>query len=97
VTPDELGDPQNLKLHAWVNGELRQNSSTAEMITGCYQLVADLSAAFVLNPGDVIMTGTPSGCGILHRPPKWLQAGDTVQVEIDGIGVLENQVIHEPA
>lgn len=96
VTPDEIGDPHSLALRAWVNGVLRQQSNTAEMIGNCYELIAELTASFTLNPGDVILTGTPSGSGIFHRPPVTLAAGDLVQVQIEGIGMIENRVVDEP-
>jgi 2-keto-4-pentenoate hydratase/2-oxohepta-3-ene-1,7-dioic acid hydratase in catechol pathway len=96
VTPDEI-EGQRLRLRSWVNGELRQDSTTAEMIVPWPDLIAELSASFVLNPGDVLLTGTPSGCGVFHRPPRWLRAGDRVRLEIEGIGTLENQILDEPA
>lgn len=96
VTPDEVPDVKSLRLQTRVNGELRQDSSTAEMILDCAQLIAELSAALVLSPGDVILTGTPAGCGLFERPPRWLRAGDDVRVEIDGVGALENRVVAEP-
>ena len=97
VTPDELGDPHSLDLRTWVNGELRQQSNTKELIFDCYTLVEHLSTAFTLEPGDVVATGTPSGVGIAHKPPKLLVAGDVVKIAIDGLGELENTVIVEPA
>lgn len=97
VTPDEIPDVQNLRVLTRVNGELRQDSSTAEMIVDCAQLVAELSAALVLSPGDVILSGTPAGSGLFESPARWLRAGDTVCVEIEGVGALENQVVMEPA
>ena len=99
VTADELGDPHSLQIKTWVNDELRQDGNTSEMIYDCYQQVAHLSEAFTLEPGDVIATGTPAGIGAVRQPfPEGLlKAGDSVRVEIDGIGVLENAVIHEPA
>jgi len=96
VTPEEVGDPHDLDVRTWVNGELRQQSNTADMIAGCYELIVELSAAFTLNPGDVILTGTSSGCGMFHRPPASLRVGDVVKVEIEGIGLIENKVVAEP-
>ena len=95
-TPEEFRDPHNLEVRTWVNGELRQKSSTAEMIADCYELIAEISSACTLNPGDIILTGTPDGSGIFHRPPLALAAGDIVKVAIEGIGVIENRVIDEP-
>jgi len=96
VTPDEVGDPQDLRVRCYVNDELRQDASTAEMVFDCFQQVSHLSEAFTLEPGDVIATGTPAGVGMLRQPPRWLSPGDTVAVEVDGIGRLENPVIAEP-
>jgi 2-keto-4-pentenoate hydratase/2-oxohepta-3-ene-1,7-dioic acid hydratase in catechol pathway len=96
TTPDEVGDPHGLRLRTWVNGELRQDSSTKHLIFDCYALVEHLSTAFTLEPGDVIATGTPSGVGIAMKPPKLLRVGDVVRIEIDGLGALENAVIAEP-
>jgi 2-keto-4-pentenoate hydratase/2-oxohepta-3-ene-1,7-dioic acid hydratase in catechol pathway len=96
ATPDEVGDPHSLGIRTWVNGELRQDSDTKQLIHDCYALVAHLSTACTLEPGDVISTGTPSGVGIAMRPPRWLEAGDVVRVEIDRIGQIENPVIEEP-
>ena len=97
VTPDEIGDPHALRLRTWVNDELRQDSSTKELIFDCFALVEHFSTAFTLEPGDVIATGTPSGVGIAMKPPKLLVAGDVVRIEIEGIGSIENPVIDEPA
>jgi 2-keto-4-pentenoate hydratase/2-oxohepta-3-ene-1,7-dioic acid hydratase in catechol pathway len=96
VTPDELGDPHQLRLRTFVNDELRQDSNTKHLIFDCYTLVEHLSTAFTLEPGDVISTGTPSGIGIAMKPPKMLQNGDVVRIEIEGIGRIENPVIDEP-
>ena len=97
VTADEIPDPQDLGLRTWVNGELLQDASTAEMIFTCAQQIETLSTSFTLEPGDVIATGTPAGVGMLRQPARWLVPGDTVAVEVDGIGRLENPVVAEPA
>lgn len=97
VTADELGDPHQLQLRTWVNGELRQDSNTRHLIFDCFALVEHLSTAFTLEPGDVIATGTPGGVGATMRPRRYLTAGDVVRIEIEGIGALENGVIDEPA
>jgi 2-keto-4-pentenoate hydratase/2-oxohepta-3-ene-1,7-dioic acid hydratase in catechol pathway len=97
VTPDELGDPHQLRLRTFVNEELRQDSNTKHLIFDCYTLVEHLSTAFTLEPGDVISTGTPGGVGIAMKPPKMLQSGDVVRIEIEGVGRIENAVIDEPA
>jgi 2-keto-4-pentenoate hydratase/2-oxohepta-3-ene-1,7-dioic acid hydratase in catechol pathway len=96
VTADELGDPHRLAVRSWVNGELRQQSNTSDMIASCYELVAEISAVCTLNPGDIILTGTPDGSGIFQSPPRALAAEDVVKVEIEGIGVIENRVLDEP-
>jgi 2-keto-4-pentenoate hydratase/2-oxohepta-3-ene-1,7-dioic acid hydratase in catechol pathway len=96
ATSDELGDPHRLGLRTWVNGELRQQSNTKELIFDCFALVEHLSTAFTLEPGDIVATGTPSGVGIAMKPPRLLAAGDRVRIEIEGIGAIENPVIDEP-
>ncbi len=98
VTPEELGDPQTLGIRTFVNDERRQDGSTAEMVFGCFEQVAHLSEAFTLEPGDVIATGTPAGVGSAYEPfPEgFLKVGDTVRIQIDGIGELRNTVIAEP-
>ena len=96
VTTDELPNPHQLALRTYVNDELRQESNTKQLIFDCFHLVEYLSTAFTLEPGDIIATGTPSGIGLAHKPPKILKAGDVVRVEIDGIGHIENPIIDEP-
>jgi 2-keto-4-pentenoate hydratase/2-oxohepta-3-ene-1,7-dioic acid hydratase in catechol pathway len=96
VTTDELGDPHALRLRTWVNDELRQDARTDDLIFDCFAMVEHLSTAFTLEPGDVISTGTPAGVAMGMNPPRWLQPGDTVRIEIEGIGSLENPVIAEP-
>jgi 2-keto-4-pentenoate hydratase/2-oxohepta-3-ene-1,7-dioic acid hydratase in catechol pathway len=96
TTADEVGDPHGLRLRTWVNGELRQDSSTKQLIFDCFALVEHLSTAFTLEPGDVVATGTPGGVGIAMKPPRLLAVGDVVRVEIDGLGALENEVVPEP-
>lgn len=92
VTPDELGDPQALRLWTTVNGETVQDSSTTEMIFGVAELLAYCSRAFTLEPGDVVLTGTPWGCGEFMNPRRSLRPGDTVEVGVEGIGTLANPV-----
>jgi len=96
TTADEIDNPHDLGIRTWVNGELRQDSNTKELIYDCFALVEHLSTAFTLEPGDVIPTGTPSGVGIAMKPPKLLVAGDVVRIEIDKLGQIENPVIDEP-
>jgi len=95
VTPDEIGDPHNLDIKTWVDSELRQNSNTRYMLFNCYEMIAYLSQAMTLEPGDVISTGTPSGVGVKMEPRGYLKPGQTVTVEIEGIGKLSNPVIDE--
>jgi 2-keto-4-pentenoate hydratase/2-oxohepta-3-ene-1,7-dioic acid hydratase in catechol pathway len=97
VTTDELPNPHNSSLRTWVNGELRQESNTKQLIFDCFKLVEHLSTAFTLEPGDIVATGTPSGVGVLMKPPHLLVEGDVVKIEIEGIGSIENPVINEPA
>jgi 2-keto-4-pentenoate hydratase/2-oxohepta-3-ene-1,7-dioic acid hydratase in catechol pathway len=98
VSADELGDPHDLAIRTYVNDELRQDGNTSEMVRGCFEQVAHLSEAFTLEPGDAIATGTPAGVGAAVQPfPEGLlKVGDTVRVEIEGIGALENSVVAEP-
>jgi 2-keto-4-pentenoate hydratase/2-oxohepta-3-ene-1,7-dioic acid hydratase in catechol pathway len=85
-------DGSDTRVRCWVNGELRQDARTSELVFGIGALVEAISAGITLYPGDIIATGTPSGVGIGFDPPKFLRRGDTVRIEIDGIGVLENPV-----
>jgi 2-keto-4-pentenoate hydratase/2-oxohepta-3-ene-1,7-dioic acid hydratase in catechol pathway len=98
VTPEEVGDPQDLRVRCYVDDELRQDASTAEMVFDCFQQVSHLSEAFTLEPGDVIATGTPAGVGIGRQPIRdnLLQLGSTVRVEIERVGELVNTVVEEP-
>jgi 2-keto-4-pentenoate hydratase/2-oxohepta-3-ene-1,7-dioic acid hydratase in catechol pathway len=96
VTLDEVGDVQDLSVRTWVNGELRQDGSTADMIFTCAQMIEYLSEAFTLEPGMLITTGTPAGVAAGQDPPPWLSAGDTVTVEVGGVGRLTNPVVDEP-
>jgi 2-keto-4-pentenoate hydratase/2-oxohepta-3-ene-1,7-dioic acid hydratase in catechol pathway len=92
VTADEIADPHQLGIRCFVNDEKRQDSNTAQLIFNCYQQIEHLSKVMTLEPGDVIFTGTPGGVGVGFKPPRWLREGDRVRVEIDGLGMLENQV-----
>jgi 2-keto-4-pentenoate hydratase/2-oxohepta-3-ene-1,7-dioic acid hydratase in catechol pathway len=98
VTPEEIGDPRDLRIRCFVDEELRQDASTAEMVFDCFQQVSHLSEAFTLEPGDVVATGTPAGVGIGRKPIREnvLKVGQTVRVEIERIGVLINTVVEEP-
>ncbi len=98
VTPEEIGNPQDLRVRCYVGDELRQDASTAEMVFDCFQQVSHLSEAFTLEPGDVIATGTPSGVGLGRKPVRenLLHVGQTVRVEIERVGELINTVVEEP-
>jgi 2-keto-4-pentenoate hydratase/2-oxohepta-3-ene-1,7-dioic acid hydratase in catechol pathway len=96
TTADAVGDPHALRVRTWVNDELRQDSSTKNLIFDCFAIVEHLSTAFTLEPGDLVATGTPGGVGIAMKPPRLLSIGDVVRVEIDGLGTLENRVVAEP-
>jgi len=96
VTPDEIGDPHGLQLRTWVNDELRQDSNTKNLVYDCYDQLETLSTVCTLQPGTIVSTGTPGGVGFAMDPPKYLRPGDTVRIEIEGIGRLENSVIEEP-
>ncbi|WP_341197405.1 fumarylacetoacetate hydrolase family protein [Hyphomonas chukchiensis] len=96
VTMDEITDLPNLELRTFVNGEQRQTGYIRDQIHDIAAQIAHLTAAFTLEPGDVIFTGTPAGVGAGHEPPKWLKAGDKVRVEIDCLGFTENEIVREP-
>lgn len=93
VPAADVPDPQDLGIRAWLNDELVQSSSTSDMIFSVAEIIAFVSAGITLQPGDVISTGTPSGVGLHRDPPRLLQAGDRIAVEIDGLGRLENPVV----
>ena len=93
VAASEVGDPQSLRIQCRVNGESLQEASTADMIFGVAELVAYVSETITLEPGDVIATGTPPGVAFGRPDGRYLQDGDTVEVEIERIGVLVNPVV----
>jgi 2-keto-4-pentenoate hydratase/2-oxohepta-3-ene-1,7-dioic acid hydratase in catechol pathway len=95
ATPDEIRDPHDMRIVTRINGEVRQQDTTANMIFPFEELVAYISTFITLEPGDVIATGTPTGAGTRFDPPKWLIAGDVVEVEVEGVGVLRNVVEDE--
>lgn len=95
VTADEVPNPQNLNLKCWVNGELRQNSNTEDMIFSVATLISDLSQIMTLEPGDVIYTGTPEGVILGMEQKNWLQSGDEVACEIEGLGCIVNKLVKE--
>jgi 2-keto-4-pentenoate hydratase/2-oxohepta-3-ene-1,7-dioic acid hydratase in catechol pathway len=93
---EAVPDPQALTLRTRVNGETVQETGTADMIFSVREIIAFLSGSTTLLPGTVILTGTPVGIGMARKPPRWLQHGDTVTVEVEGVGVLNNPVHEEP-
>ena len=96
TTADEVGDPHRLGIRCLVNGELRQTSNTRELIFKIWDMIAHVSKAVTLQPGNLIFTGTPSGVGMAREPPHWLKAGDRVRCEIDELGAIENVMGPEP-
>ena len=90
VTADEFGDPHDKTLSTTVNAEERQSSNTRHLIFDCFDQIAELSSAFTLYPGDILFTGTPGGVGAAMDPRRFLRPGDSVRVEIEGIGAIEN-------
>ena len=95
VGADEIPDPHNLNISLTLNGEKLQNANTRDLIFRIPDLVEFLSSVMTLEPGDVIATGTPSGVGFSHKPPKWLPPGADVVVRIDGLGELRNKCVAE--
>lgn len=92
TTADEVADPEDLRLRTWVNGELRQDARTSDLVFGIPRLVAFLAEAITLEPGDLILTGTPSGVGMAMDPPRFLAPGDVVRIEIEALGAIEHAV-----
>jgi 2-keto-4-pentenoate hydratase/2-oxohepta-3-ene-1,7-dioic acid hydratase in catechol pathway len=93
VTADEVGNPQKLAIRTWLNGELRQNSNTDDMIFPVAELIAYISRHFTLDPGDVIITGTPEGVILGMAEKRWMVPDDVVEVEVEGLGKLRNRMI----
>jgi 2-keto-4-pentenoate hydratase/2-oxohepta-3-ene-1,7-dioic acid hydratase in catechol pathway len=95
VTRDDV-KADALGIRTYVNGVLKQDSNTSQLIFDVPAIIEYLSAAFTLEPGDIVFTGTPAGVGVSRKPPEFLKSGDTVRIEIDGLGALENPVVDEP-
>ena len=93
VTADEIPDPHDLRIKTWVDGDLRQDESTALMLNDCWELIEFLSTAFTLLPGTIIATGTPAGVGFKMQPSGCVNPGSTVRIEIEKIGVIENPFV----
>jgi 2-keto-4-pentenoate hydratase/2-oxohepta-3-ene-1,7-dioic acid hydratase in catechol pathway len=92
VPRDDVPDPQALPIRCLLNGEVMQDSTTANMIFSVAEVIAYASATSTLEPGDLIATGTPAGVGVFRKPPRLLQDGDEVTIEIEGVGALTNPV-----
>jgi acylpyruvate hydrolase len=92
TTADEIADAGRLALRTWVNGELRQDSNTSDLLFSCRELVDFIAETCRLLPGDLILTGTPSGVGIGLNPPQFLKSGDVIRIEIEDLGVIEHSV-----
>ena len=92
VTPDEIGDPQNLKIELRINGVIKQSSNTSGMIFSVARIIAELSKGMTLEAGDIIATGTPEGVGFARTPPEFFKNGDKVEIEIEKIGTLRNTI-----
>jgi 2-keto-4-pentenoate hydratase/2-oxohepta-3-ene-1,7-dioic acid hydratase in catechol pathway len=95
VTADEIADPARLRLRSWLNGQLMQDRTNEDWLFPLPRLLASLTEVMTLEPGDVVSTGTPAGVGVFRQPPIFLQPGDVVVLEIEGIGRLENPVVAE--
>jgi len=93
TTADEVAEPENLRLRTWVNGDLRQDGSTADLIFGIDKLISFITETCSLMPGDLILTGTPAGVGVYMDPPGLLNPGDVVRIEIEGLGAIEHPVV----
>jgi 2-keto-4-pentenoate hydratase/2-oxohepta-3-ene-1,7-dioic acid hydratase in catechol pathway len=92
VPRDEVADPQQLAIRAILNGEVMQESSTSNMVFGVADVIAYITQAITLEPGDLIATGTPAGVGVFRKPPVFMQPGDEITIEIEGLGSLTNPV-----
>ena len=93
VTADEFGDPQARRVRSRVNGVTKQDATTADMIFPVAAIVEWLSKGLTLEPGDIIATGTPEGVGMGRTPQEWLQHGDILETEVEGIGVMRNRIV----
>lgn len=91
--PNEIGDPHTLSLRTLINGQVRQQGNTKDLIHNLWQQISYLSQVMTLKPGDILATGTPSGVGVAMDPPQFLNVGDVMRVEIEGLGHLENRVV----
>jgi 2-keto-4-pentenoate hydratase/2-oxohepta-3-ene-1,7-dioic acid hydratase in catechol pathway len=92
TTADEIPDPERLRLRTWVNGELRQDSSTSDLVFSIDRLIEFIGETITLEPGDLILTGTPGGVGMALDPPRFLEPGDVVRIEIESLGEIEHAI-----
>jgi acylpyruvate hydrolase len=92
TTLDEVPEVEDLAIRSWVNGELRQDASTSDLIFGCQALVDFIAETCTLEPGDLILTGTPNGVGVAMDPPRFLASGDVVRIEIERLGAIEHSI-----
>jgi 2-keto-4-pentenoate hydratase/2-oxohepta-3-ene-1,7-dioic acid hydratase in catechol pathway len=95
VTADEVGDPQKLATKSWLNGELRQNSNTADMVFTVAQVISYASQYMTLRPGDLILTGTPEGVILGMKEKVWMKPGDVITIEVEKLGQLTNTMVEE--
>jgi 2-keto-4-pentenoate hydratase/2-oxohepta-3-ene-1,7-dioic acid hydratase in catechol pathway len=95
TTKDEVPDPQNLKITTRVNGELRQDSSSANMVIPIHRIISALSTTMTLEPGDIISTGTPAGVAMSMKEPKYLKNGDIVEIAIEKLGAIKNRIVFQ--
>ncbi len=96
TTADEIADPENLSIKTWVDDELRQDGNTRELVNRIDDMIVYLTSVFTLEPGDILSTGSPAGVGAGQKPPNYLKVGQTVKIEIEGLGQIANTVIAEP-
>ncbi|WP_165191458.1 fumarylacetoacetate hydrolase family protein [Caulobacter soli] len=96
TTADEVADPENLSIKTWVDDELRQNGNTRELVNRIDDMIVYLTSVFTLEPGDILSTGSPAGVGAGQKPPNYLKVGQTVKIEIEGLGQIANTVVAEP-
>ena len=96
TTADELPDGVGLRIGSWVNGEQRQDANTDQLIFGPQQLIDFIAETITLEPGDIILTGTPDGVGMAFDPPRYLEPGDVVRIEIERLGSIEHEVLGPP-
>ena len=95
TTRDEVADPQSLQIMTKVNGEVRQNSSSSNMVIPVRRIISALSVTMTLEPGDIISTGTPAGVAMSMKEPRYLQHGDMVEITIEKLGIIKNRILFQ--